>query len=136
MSTLVLICAFALIRSPTFLLGTHWSTLFYSVHFGPIQSNSVHLVPIWCYFVHSVHFVLFGPFVSTTVHSNHFGPFLSTTVHFCALTYREKHFWVESNYSRSKFIKKYINIKLVISKILSVEIIDATFLLSHINITF
>jgi len=44
---------------------------------------------------------------------------------------------IESTYSKSKFnLKKNINLKFVISKILSIVFIIATFLLSHINVVF
>ena len=46
--------------------------------------------------------------------------------------------WVESAYSKSKFISIYIYIYLkhVISKILSIKFIVVTLLLSHINVAF
>ena len=92
-----------------------WST---SVLYGPLQSYSVHLVPIRSYSIHSVHFISFGP------------------IRFiCALTYREKtcllYFSLNTN-----LLKIYINLKLIISKILSIAFIVATFLLSHINVAF
>ena len=65
------------IRSYLFLLGPHWLTLSYSIHFGPPCS-------------HSVHFVLFGPFVFSLVHLDHFDSFWSTLVHFYRLVYMKK----------------------------------------------
>ena len=44
------------------------------------------------------------------------------------------HVWVESTYSKSKFVKKCINIKLVISKILSTLLIIVMVLLNYINV--
>ena len=43
---------------------------------------------------------------------------------------------VESTYSESKFITKNIDLKLLISKILSIVFIIAILLLSHINVAF
>ena len=43
---------------------------------------------------------------------------------------------VESTYSESKFITKNIDLKLLISKILSIIFIIAILLLSHINVAF
>ena len=47
------------------LYSPHWSTLSYS---SPLRSNSVHLVPIQSYFVHSVHF---NPFVYLHIGKRH-----------------------------------------------------------------
>ena len=48
----------------------------------------------------------------------------------------KRHVWVEKTYFKSKFIKKYIDFKFIISKILSIIFIIAIQLLSHINVAF
>ena len=50
--------------------------------------------------------------------------------------YREKICLVKSTYSKFMFILKNIDLKLVISKILSIPFIVITLLLSHINVAF
>ena len=135
------------------LFGSHWS---YSIHFGSIRSilvlylsfcllqlTLVLFSPPWSYLVHMSTLVLIYPLVlfwSYLVHlipilsySVHFIPFVSTSVHFYALT---GYVWIESTFSKSKFITKNIDLKFVISKILSIIFIVAILLLSHINVVF
>jgi len=66
-----------------------------------------------------VHYVLFGPIQSTLFP---FTPILSTSVLLMELHIRKRHAWIESTYFKYKFIKKYIDLKLIIliSKILSI----------------
>ena len=131
---------------------------FYQVYIGPIRSNLstwsnlVDIGPICSYSVHigllcSIQFtlVLFGPPCSHSVIFFSFGPLCSIWsicihfVHFCTLSYRKKHVQVDCTYSKSKFIIYVcvcVYLKLIISKILSIALIVATLLLSHINIAF
>ena len=104
-----------------FLFSPHWSTLSYSVHCCPIRPCSVHLV--------------FGPIRSICVQFGSFVPLWLILVYFSLFlcTY----IWVESTYSKSKFIYlKNTNLKLIISKILNIVFIVTTLLLSHINVAF
>ena len=103
----------SVLSGPHCFYSVHWVQ---SVHFGliwSIQSMLVLFSPfvlIWSTLVHSI---LFGPPCSYSVHFILFGPFMSTSVHFCVLTYKEKTclgLWVESAYSKSKFISIYIYI--------------------------
>ena len=116
--------------------GPHFPICSYSVYIGPLCSFQFTLVQFGPPCSHLVHFYLFGPFLSTLVH------FDSLWSIFLYLHIRKTYIWVESIYSKSKFIKiyiyicMYINLKLVISKILSIIFIVAIFLLSHINVAF
>jgi len=49
---------------------------------------------------------------------------------------RKRYVWIGSTYSKYKIIKNNIDLKLAISKILSITFIVATLLLSHINVAF
>ena len=86
-------------------------------------------------------FVPFGPFVSTSVHLDHLDPFWSTSVHFGALTCSKKKkkkdmFGLRVPIINPNLFLKNIDLKLIISKILSIAFIVATLLLSYINVTF
>ena len=52
------------------------------------------------------------------------------------LNIRKRYIWIESTYSKYKFIKNNIDLKFAISKIFSIIFIVDTLLLSHINIAF
>ena len=95
-----------------------------------LWSLSVHLVPIRSYYVYLVHFVPFSPFVSTSIY---FGPLWFIFMH---LNIRKRYIWIESTYSKYKFIKNNIDLKFAISKILSIIFIVDTLLLSHVNVAF
>ena len=118
-------------------LGPNLSIRSYLVHIGPlclIWSTSVLLGPVLST-LYSVQFVPFGPIQSICVHFDSFVPLWLILVYFNLFlcTY----IWVESTYSKSKFIYlKNIDLKLIISKILSIVFIVATLLLSHINVAF
>ena len=118
--------------------GPNFPICSYSVYIGPLCSFQFTLVQFGPPCFHLVHFYLFGPFVFTLVH------FYSLWSIFLYLHIGKRYIWVESIYSKSKFINiyiyiyicMYINLKLVISKILSIIFIVAIFLLSHINVAF
>ena len=150
------------ILSTLVLFGPHWFNLIHFVHLSLIQSTlvllrplqfslstSVLFSPIWSCSVHLSTLVLICPlgppcfFRSYYVHSVHFVPFRllqSILVHFdlfmCTYIMGKKHVWVKTTYSKSKFIIKNINLKFVISKILSIVFIVIMFLLSHIIVAF
>ena len=117
--------------------GPNLSIRSYSVHIGPlclIRSTLVLLGPVSST-LYSVQFVPFGPIQSICVHFGSFVPLWLILVYFNLFlcTY----IWVESTYSKSKFIYlKNTNLKLIISKILSIVFIVTTLLLSHINVAF
>ena len=128
-STMVLFGSLCPIRFYLFLFSPY-------VHFGPnmsIHSYLVHVDPSLSTlfpFVHSIHFIPFSPFVSTSIY---FGPLWFI---FMNLNIRKRYVWIESTYSKYKFIKNNIDLKLAISKILSITFIVDTLLLSHINVAF
>ena len=148
-----------------FLFNLPWSCLVHSVHIGPfyplwsIRSYSVNFAPIWSTSVllgklcsYLVHFspirstlVIFGPIWFIWSYSNHFGPFWSTSlysVHFLCTYIMEKYrFGLRAQILNPNLLYIYVcvyikDLKLVISKILSVAFIVATLLLSHINVAF
>ena len=129
-STLDLICPFILIRSPSILFGVNWPTMFYLVSLGLIRSTLFPFSSILSIRSDLFHFIQFGPFVSTLVQ---FSQFWSI---FVDLPKGKRHVYVESTYFKSKFIKKYINLKLITFKILSIIFIVTILLLCHINIVF
>ena len=143
LSTLIQFSPIQAIRSTLVLFGPFCLLWFYSVHpilstfvptrsslvqsiqFGPIRSISVPFGPFCPLQSYSVHFIPFGPIQSIQITSIHFGPLRFIFVH---LHNGKIHVWIESIYKK--------NLKLVISKILSITFIIATLLLSHINVTF
>ena len=78
------------IRSYLFLLDSHWSTLIYSVHFGPIQSSLFPFDPILSIqstMFHLVHLCSLRSIQTTSIHLCslwsiliYFGPFLYTCI--------------------------------------------------------
>ena len=120
------------IRYTSVLLGPNCSYSVQYVYFGSNLSTSVPFDPIQCKFIN---YVLFSPPCSHSVLFCPFGPLWSILVD---LHIGKRHAWVESTYFKYKFIKKYIDLKLVIliSKILSITFIISTILLSHINVAF
>ena len=145
MSTLVLFGPFCPLWSTSVLFGTFNPLWFYSVHFGSvcplwsylvwfgpirsilstsvlfgplvlIRSYPVHFVPIWSY-VHLVHFVPLGPFGSHRFILVHLYLFL------CTYIMRKYMFGLKTPNINPILFKKYINLKLVISKILSIAFI-------------
>ena len=130
-----------------------------SVHFGSIRSilvlyrsfcllqlTLVLFSPPWSYSVHMSTLVLIYALVlfwSTSFPFCHILSIQSTSFHLCPLRsifmhlhIRKGYVWIESSYSKSKFITKNIDLKYVISKILSIIFIVAILLLSHINVVF
>ena len=107
-----------LLFSPFFPLRSNQSC---SVHFHLIWSYSMNFSPIWFYSVHFSPFIAFSPFLCIyIIWKNRFGlraPILNPNL-VCA------------------YIYLYVDLKFVISKILSITFIIITFLLSHINIVF
>ena len=149
-STLVHQVLFGPIRSiwsSLVLSGPHWSFqstsvqlcpfCLNSVHFGPIQSTSV-LFSLFCPLCsYSIHFSLiqstfvwFGRFGLIRSSSVHFGPFNAFGPFLCTYIIEKRQVWVNPN-----SLKKNIDLKLVICKILNITFI-IMFLLSHINVAF
>ena len=119
LSTLVLFSLFSPRRS-------------YSVYIGPIRplwSNC----PLQSYLVHSFLFGPFNPTCSYSVLLLNFGLLQSIFVH---LNNEKNMFGLKVHNLNLNLLKIYINLKVVISKILSISFIVTTFLLSHINLAF
>ena len=122
-----------------------WSTLVQFGSFCPLRSNLFLFSPLLFYSVYLVHFysiqsiwstlVLFNPFNLIQSTLVHFGPLLSIRSIFVHLHTGKRQVWIENIYSKSKFIIKK-NLKLVISKILSIGFIITILLLSFINVSF
>ena len=129
----------------------------YSDYFGPIQfilSYSVHMGPIRSILSTLIHFspyskngptqstlVLFGLLRSNLVLFGSFGSLWFILIHFnlflCTYIMGKDMFGLKEPNLNPNLLKNiYINLKLVISKILSIEFIIAILLLSHINVTF
>ena len=117
MFTLVLICQFVLIRST-------------SVPFNLIQST-----------------VLFSPFRSTLFSFGHILPIRSICIYFnsffCTYIQGKDMLGLRMTILNSNLLKYiyihvyiYLNFKIVISKIINMVLINATLLLSHINVVF
>ena len=148
--------------SYSILFSPIWFTL---VIFSPLWFYSVHISSIWSIMSTSVDIgpirstlILFGPYVHFDLNlsigsysiifnspCSHYVIFvhLATSFHLCPLRSIFMHLhiskwyvWVESTYSKSKFITKNVDLKFVISKILSIIFIVAILLLSHINVAF
>ena len=99
------------------LFSSHWSNC-------PLQS----------YLVHSFLFGPFNPPCSYLLHLIHFGLLGYIFVH---LNNGKNMFGLKPpNLNPNLFKKKNINLKVVISKILGILFIVATFLLSYINVVF
>ena len=102
----------------------------YSVHFRLIRSTLVHFSPfssIWSILIYSSLFwsilVHFDPLIT-------FSPFL-----YIYIMAKDK-FELREPILNPNLLKKYIDLKLIISKIVSITLIVTTLLLSHINVAF
>ena len=109
---------------------------FYSVHFGPFDSiRSTYMVLfsplqfIWFYLVHFIQFSVIRSFCFLFIN---FGPY------WCTYIMRKDIFELRAPILNPNllYIYIYIDLKLVISKILYIVFIVTTLLFSHINIEF
>ena len=118
------------------LLSPHCFYLVQSVHFNPIRSNlvlfnpfcplqsySVHLVPIWLYSLHLVHFFPFDPIRSIQIIQFMLVDF---DLFLCTYIVGKDMFGLKAPNLNPNLLKNKINLKLVISKILSIAFIVTT----------